>query len=172
MEQWKDVVGAEQFYEVSNYGNVRNKANGNALKPIVGTNGYPRVELAYGLNKHRSIHRLVAEAFVDNPFCFPCVNHKDENKSNNRADNLEWCTYQYNCRYGKGALARNRKIIQYDMGGNALKIWDSMKEASVSLGVNREGISECCRMVKKTCGGFMWSYANLESVRKAVNNGN
>lgn len=166
MEEWKDVVGAEQFYEVSSYGNVRNKSNGKTLKPRVGKNGYPKVELAYGLNIHRSVHRLVAEAFVNNPFSFPCVNHKDENKENNRADNLEWCTYQYNCRYGNGALARNSKVIQYDLAGNTLKTWDSMKEAAETLNLKYQGISRCCRNKRKTCGGFMWSYADLEDIRK------
>ena len=109
---------------------------------------------------------MVAEAFVPNPFGFRCVNHIDENKLNNKSENLEWCTYQYNARYGKGSLARNNKVIQYDMAGNALKIWDSMKEASETLGLKYQGISRCCRMQTKSCGGFMWSFANLEDIRK------
>lgn len=167
MEQWKNVIGAEEHYQISNLGRVKNKHTGDILKPSR-SGAYRHIELKYGVNKHCLIHRLVAEAFIPNPFNFRCVNHKDEDKENNRADNLEWCTYQYNARYGKGALSRNSKIIQYDMAGNALRIWDSIKEAEKALGLRYQGISACCRMKKKTCGGYMWSYANLEDIRKKV----
>lgn len=164
-EIWKDVVGASEYYQISNLGNIRNKITGEILKPS--TSGpYLHIELRYGINKYFSIHRMVAEAFIPNPFNFRCVNHIDENKRNNRVDNLEWCTYQYNCRYGKGALQRNHKVIQYDMAGNALKIWDSMKEASEKLNIKYQNISRCCRGKSKSAGGFMWSFANLMNVRK------
>ncbi len=165
MEIWKDVIGAEEFYEISSLGRIRNKITKNILKPSK-SGKYRHIQLKYGINKNVLIHRLVAEAFIPNPFNFRCVNHIDENKENNSADNLEWCTYQYNCKYGKGALKRNSKIIQYDMCGNAIKIWESIKEASESLGVLYQGISMCCRNKRKTCGGYMWSFASLEDVRK------
>lgn len=165
MEEWKDVVGAEGFYQISNKGRIRNKLTREILKPSR-SGKYRHIQLKYGINKNALVHRMVAEAFVPNPFNLRCVNHIDENKENNCAENLEWCTYQYNCRYGKGALKRNSKVIQYDMAGNALKIWDSMKEASERLGVAYQGISMCCRNKRKSCGGYMWSFANLEHVRK------
>lgn len=168
MEEWKDVVGAEEYYQVSNLGRIRNKITKDILKPSM-SGKYRHIELKYGINKNVLIHRLVAEAFIPNPFNFRCVNHIDENKENNRADNLEWCTYQYNNTYGKGALERNSKIIQYDMAGNALKIWESMKEAAESLNLNYQGISMCCRNKRKSCGGYMWSFANLEDIRKYSN---
>ena len=171
MEEWKDVVGAEQFYQISDLGRIRNKITKDILKPSK-SGAYRHIELRYGINKNVLIHRLVAEAFIPNPFNFRCVNHIDEDKENNCADNLEWCTYQYNCRYGNGSLARNSKIIQYDMRGNALKIWNSMKEAAECLGINYQGISSCCRNKKKSSGGFMWSFANLEDMRKYANNTN
>lgn len=165
MEEWRDVIGAEEYYQVSNLGRIRNKITKDILKPSK-SGEYRHIELRYGINKNVLIHRLVAEAFVPNPFNFRCVNHIDENKENNRADNLEWCTYQYNNTYGKGALQRNSKVIQYDMAGNALKIWESMKEASEKLGINAEGISGCCRGKKKTCGGYAWTYANIVDIKK------
>ena len=168
MEIWKDIVGAEQYYQVSSNGNVRNKVTGQIVKPSTSGN-YLHVELRYGINKHCSVHRLVAEAFIDNPFGFPCVNHKDENKENNNVENLEWCTYQYNCKYGMGSLARNSRVIQYEMNGNAIKIWDSMKEAAEVVGVKYQSISRCCRGLIKSSGGYMWSFANLEDVRKYYN---
>lgn len=164
-EKWKDVVGAEKFYQISNLGRIKNKITGDILKPST-SGGYEHIELRYGINKNVLIHRLVAEAFIANPFNFKCVNHIDENKKNNCVDNLEWCTYQYNSTYGKGALKRNSRVIQYDIAGNALKIWGSMKEASEALGLCYQSISACCRESKKTCGGYMWSFANLELVRK------
>ena len=164
MEEWRDVVGAEKYYEVSNLGKIRNKITGDILKPSK-SGGYFHIELRYGINKDCLIHRLVAQAFIPNPFNLSCVNHKDENKLNNRADNLEWCTYQYNNKYGAGALKRNQRIIQYDLSGNALKIWESMKEAAETLGIEWQGISACCRNKSKSCGGYAWTYANIVNIR-------
>ena len=167
MAEWKDVVGAENFYQVSDSGLVRNKSTGDILKPST-SGGYAHIELRYGINKNASVHRLVAEAFIPNPFNFRCVNHIDENKLNNHVENLEWCTYQYNATYGKGALQRNSRVIQFDMAGNALSIWESIKDASEKTNVLYQGISACCRGKTKSAGGYMWSYANLENIRKYV----
>lgn len=164
-EVWKDVVGAEEYYQISNLGRIKNKGNGEILRQSK-TGGYAHIELRYGINKHCLIHRLVAEAFVPNPFNYEYVNHIDENKKNNRADNLEWCTCKYNCNYGIGALQRNHSIIQYDMDGNALKIWDSMKDAEQCLHIKYQNISRCCRGDRKSAGGYKWSFAKLSSVRK------
>lgn len=164
MELWKDVVGAEEFYQVSSYGRVRNKITKDILKPSK-SGEYRHIGLRYGFNKDVLIHRLVAEAFIPNPLGLRCVNHIDENKENNRADNLEWCSYQYNTKYGQGALKRNQRIIQYDLQGNAIKIWESMKEASEELGLCYQGISNCCRGIKKSCGGYAWTYANIQNIR-------
>lgn len=163
MEVWKNVVGYEDFYQISNYGRIRNK-NGHILKPS-NTGGYCHISLRYGRKKEVLIHRLVAEAFIPNPFNYKYVNHKDENKLNNNFENLEWCTAKYNATYGKGSLARNQRVIQYDLDGNALKFWDSIKEASDILEICRQGISSCCRNIKKTAGGYAWSYANIKNVR-------
>lgn len=165
MEEWKDIVGAEEYYQVSNLGRIRNKGTKEILKPS-NSGEYRHIELRYGINKNVLIHRLVAEAFVPNPLKLRCVNHIDENKKNNRADNLEWCTYQYNVRYGQGALQRNSKIIQYDLSGNALKIWNSIKEASEDLGLRYQCISMCCRNKRKSCGGYAWTYANIVDIKK------
>lgn len=164
-EKWIDVVGAEEYYQISSFGRVKNKGTGEILNPSK-SGAYRHIELRYGINKNFLVHRMVAEAFIPNPFNLRCVNHIDENKENNHVENLEWCTYQYNATYGKGALQKNSKVIQYDMVGNALKIWESIKEAAENLGLNYQSISACCRGKRKSSGGYMWSYANLENIRK------
>lgn len=164
-ENWRDISISNGIYQISDFGRIKNSKTNKILSPSK-SGEYLHIWLSYGINKEFLIHRLVAESFIPNPYGFKCVNHKDENKLNNRVDNLEWCTYQYNVGYGKGALARNSRIIQYDMGGNAINIWESAKDAADSLEINYQGISACCRNLRKSCGGFLWSYATLEDVRK------
>lgn len=94
-EIWKDVVGYEDFYEVSNCGRIRNKNNGYIMSQYVGNNGYLMLRLGKcdkAKKKLCLVHRLVAEAFVSNPNNFLYVGHIDENRLNNYADNLKWCT--------------------------------------------------------------------------------
>jgi hypothetical protein len=169
LEQWEDVVGAEEYYQISSFGRIKNKITGDILKPSKSC-GYYHIKLCYGINKDMLIHRLVAQAFLPNPFNYQCVNHKDEDKTNNHIDNLEWCTHHYNSNYGIGALQRNQKVIQYDMQGNALKIYDSMKQAGEELGIKYQGISACCRGKNKSYGGYAWTYANIVDVKKRWKN--
>lgn len=100
-EQWKNISGYEDLYQVSNYGRVR-KTNGknNYLTPYCRSDGYEQVVLCKNSKtKTIRIHRLVAQAFIPNPSNLPEINHKDENKLNNNVDNLEWCDSSYNKNY-------------------------------------------------------------------------
>ena len=105
-EIWKDIPGYEGLYQVSNFGNIKSlnwknmgKAKNMYLKPHC--HGYLQIELFNnGVKKTYMVHRLVAQSFIDNPGGYPFVNHKDENKTNNCAWNLEWCTAKYNSNYG------------------------------------------------------------------------
>lgn len=108
-EIWKDVVGYEGFYQVSNLGQVRSvveaqkTGRGHSGKMLTQykVKGYMIVNLSkHGIAKHRGVHRLVADAFLNNPTHLPQVNHKDENPENNHVDNLEWCDSKYNVNYG------------------------------------------------------------------------
>ncbi|RFZ78320.1 endonuclease [Lacrimispora amygdalina] len=113
-EVWKPIFGYEDLYEISNYGRVKSierlvKSNNNNFrlqkesirKPTVNNRGYFSIRLCKnGKYKAQFIHRLVAIAFIDNPNNLPEVNHKDEDKKNNRVENLEWCTRKYNMNYG------------------------------------------------------------------------
>ena len=97
-EIWKDIKEYEGLYQISNLGNLISIKH-NRIKSIVVRKNqrYLRVNLwKNGKYKTFSIHRLVAESFLPNPNNFPVVNHKDGNKLNNKADNLEWCTQSHN----------------------------------------------------------------------------
>ena len=119
METWKRIEGYRNAYEVSNLGRVRSCFDGKyrILKQMISAgryNGYPMVTL-YDAPQHGikvKVHRLVAEAFIPNPSRLPVINHIDEDRTNNKASNLEWCTVQYNTTYGKSrekAVATWRK---------------------------------------------------------------
>lgn len=106
-EEWKDVENYEGLYQVSNLGKVKSLKDNNGkprekiMKQEKTKNGYLRIMLCKNGKRERFlVHRLVAQAFLENPSNLPCVNHIDENKENNQVDNLEWCTYQYNLTYG------------------------------------------------------------------------
>lgn len=104
-EVWKDIQGYDGKYSISNFGNVRSNHYGKKriLKPMRNAgiyNGYLTVTLYNNsVGKKVKIHRLVAEAFLPNPNNLPVINHKDEDKTNNKVDNLEWCTKLYNNTY-------------------------------------------------------------------------
>ena len=101
MEEWRAVPGYEGLYEVSNMGNVRNVRRNTLLRLPKTNNGYIRISLCKnGIKTGLTVHRLVAETFIPNPDNLPEVNHKDEDKTNNRVENLEWCDHKYNMNYG------------------------------------------------------------------------
>ena len=115
-----------------------------------------------GKEKKQRIHRLVAVAFLDNPFNYTDINHKDEIKTNNNVNNLEWCSYQYNNNYGtrNKRLSKNsgRKIVQFDLNGKKIKIWRSIQKAANYYGVKRTTICGCCAGRQHTSCGYIWRY--------------
>ena len=92
----------------------------------------------------------------------PQINHKDENKLNNHVDNLEWCSVAYNNSYGTHSLrvakSNWKKIVQYDLKGNFIKKWNSIKEAGETLNICKSSISLCLVNKYKSAGGFIWEY--------------
>ena len=164
-EQWKKVNGFTK-YEVSNTGKVRN-VHTKELKAIrKSKTGYSITDLKENGEKHtKYIHRLVAEAFVENAFSFPCVNHIDENKSNNHADNLEWCTTAYNNAYGtknqRCSETKTKrigvKVSMVDRHTNeVIKTFRSITEASKFIGVTKQGIAWALKSEEHTCCGYRW----------------
>ena len=131
-------------------------SNGRILERNVGTTGYYRVNLSKDSNVLQvRVHRLVAEAFVPNPQNLPCINHKDENKINNRAGNLEWCTFAYNNTYNNKQLCQATKVFQYSKEGHLIAEFESIAEAERTVIGRRSNIGACCSGRTKTCGGYV-----------------
>lgn len=174
MEIWKDIVGYEGLYQVSNYGRVYSHLTERILRHHNCLKGYARLILRKnGSNYGHTVHRLVALAFIDNPNNFPEVNHKDENPRNNVVDNLEWCTHQYNNTYGT-KIARmvahtdysviadknSKPVAQYDLNGNYIRSWKSLQDCSSSLGYDNSAIAKCCNNKLLQVYGYQWRYIN------------
>lgn len=181
-EIWKDIKDYEGLYQVSNLGRVKSLSKkhkikgGNfyytdemILKNIQKKDGYEVVNLSKNnISTKKSVHRLVAQAFIPNKHNYKCVNHKDENKRNNKADNLEWCSYSYNNNYGthikrqKEKLTNNKKrsiaVVQYDLKKNKIKEYPSMREAQRQTKISYIDISNVCKNKRKTAGGYKWKY--------------
>lgn len=170
-EIWKDVVGWEGLYQVSSYGRVKSfrKREPRLLSTCVGTHGYCVVLLhdGNGQRKNERVHRLVAQAFIPNPNNYPYINHKDEDKTNNQVENLEWCTPKYNLNYGtaikrrseaiKASPVKQRKaVIQLSLSGEFIKEYRSTKEASEETSIDRRRISCAINHVGKQARGYLW----------------
>ena len=179
-EIWKDIEGYEGLYQVSNQGRVRsldrcvnhggrsNKGlslkKGKILSQGKDGNGYPSVMLSKNSKtKRRHVYRFVAELFVPNPYNLPEVNHKDENKMNSCADNLEWCTRSYNNSYNglakKKGKMRKKPIIQMDMDGNELVYWFSATDCQEETGWFVSNILNVCHGKAKSAYNHMWKFA-------------
>lgn len=163
-EIFKDIRNYEGLYQISNKGNVRSIiSNNKILKPHLTKKGYLSVKLYNGgKKKDFLVHRLVADAFIGNPQCLDTVNHKNEIKNDNRVENLEWMSLYDNNRYGSHDYRMANKlcvpIIQYDLNGNFIKEWKSMKSVQEEKGFRISHISECCLGKQKTSYGYIWKY--------------
>ena len=189
-EIWKDVKGYEGYYQVSNMGRVKSMRvlktpkNGKICRKNVFLSTKASHDKQYitvalcrdGEKKPIQVHRLVAEAFVPNPNSLPFVNHKDENPSNNCADNLEWCTHEYNLQY---SMERNKPyktkrerpknellpLCAYTLSGEFVGRFDSVWDAIEKLGIEsktprcvRSNIRMCCKGKAKSAFGYTWRY--------------
>ena len=156
-----DIKGYEGIYAITSCGKVWSYKAKRFLKTHKSSKGYERVELYKDNNcKRLTIHKLVATAYIPNPYNLPQVNHKDENKENNSVNNLEWCTNKYNSNYGtrneRMSKAKMKKVLCIELN----RIFDSGLQAQKQLKIAVSRISECCSGKSKTAGGYHWQYAD------------
>ena len=173
MEHWQPVKGYDGLYEVSDQGRVKSLKYGKEkiLKSGKSPHGYLLVNLCKdGQCKSITVHRLVAEAFIQTPNNLETVNHKDENKLNNAASNLEWMSKRDNNNYG----TRNKRISEtlindnnkskavqmFDRQGNLLAVFPSAREAQRVTEIAQSSICLCCNGKRKCAGGFKWRFAS------------
>jgi len=203
-EEWKPVKGFEGLYEVSNYGRIKflsRSGRTDFIKRIISSKtrcNYWRVSIYHnGICKQYAVHRLVAIAFIPNPNNLPQVNHKDENKLNPIASNLEWCDQKYNSRYGtmpermrrhmirrrnegynipkvvggRGGIGGRKPITiyQYRTDGEYISSYKSQKEACKANNISTSNINDALKGRVGTAGGFVWSYTkDKEEIEKRL----
>lgn len=172
-EIWKDISGYNGKYQVSTLGRIKSFAqdhtNGKIKTGNTTAKGYLTILLYddYGGSKWYPIHRLVASAFLPNDLNLPQVNHKNENKTDNTVDNLEWCTNEYNNRYGTRALRAKKsneccastslRVYSVDCNG-VTTYYDSIGDAERKTGCSHTNIVRTLKGRSKTCGGKQWFY--------------
>ena len=175
IEEWRDIPNFEGLYLISNFGNVKSverfKRNNTGTQFVnerlrvlnPDKDGYLKVCLSKdGKHYVKSIHRLVAEAFIPNPDNLPVINHKNEDKQDNRVENLEWCTVQYNTMYGTGrirtSMKQGKSVEQLDLDGNVIDEFYSMCVAAKITGIPQPNIHKVCNGTRRTAGGYKWRY--------------
>ena len=175
-EIWKDIVGYEGLYQVSNMGRVRSKER---IFESKGTGRYKRNAQILSLGKHSKgyltvtlfkngkykrflIHRLVAKSFLPRDIFKNQVNHIDGNKTNNNISNIEWCDSSENQIHRRDILkkkfAPGKPVIQIDNKGNNIREFESISQAAKSTGIKSQNISCVCQGKNRQAGGFRWEF--------------
>jgi hypothetical protein len=185
-EVWKDVAGYSGLYQISNLGRVKSTEKlhriGNGAYqprperirvPRLNTDGYYKLMLSKdGVKKMYAIHRLIAMAFIPNPESKPCINHKNGVKTDNRIENLEWCTYSENNFHKYRVLGykdvkpvgkdhwKSMPVARLNEHGETIETFDSITDAARKYGLSLGNLSRACKGIYKTSGGFKWKILN------------
>lgn len=180
-EIWKDIKDYEGLYQVSNLGRIKSLAkpdfNGKTKDSFIMKldthSPYTSIQLSKkGKSKYFLVHRLVALAFIPDYFEGAVINHKDENKRNNNADNLEWCTVQHNNRYGSRSFniseANSTPVVGINVQTGSQIFLKSMTEAE-GLGFSSAHISYCASGKIKIHGGYKWKKLNKDTYFEQIN---
>lgn len=186
-EVWKEIDGYDGRYLVSNYGRVVRVENGGNVEVAINVNscGYWQLHLKDEKKRRTvTIHRLVATHFIPNPKSLPQINHKDGDKKNNRADNLEWCTASYNTKHAfdnglkentRKAAARtapkrhpafvaghvrssSKRIEVTKISTGEKFVYSSANEAARQLGLTQGNLSAAARGAIKSTMGYTAKY--------------
>lgn len=175
-EMWL-TIRPNKNYEVSNFGNIRNKKTKRILKPSISNKGYYLITLSDNCKSHTyAIHKLVMEHFNRCAFDYEVINHIDSNKLNNNINNLEYVTQRENCikawknnlcekvrekatgRKHNTNIKTSKKVIQLDLQGNVIAEYLSVRDAERQTGINNSNIIRSCKNPNKKAGGFIWNY--------------
>lgn len=179
-EKWALACGCDSRYAISTFGRVASLSflyyqrdypcyRKQRIKSQSLHSGYYSTNIIKdGKERLYQVHRLVAETFIPNPNNLPCVNHKDEDKTNNHVENLEWCTYQYNLRYGEQYrvralkalkdLSARKPVVQLAIDGTYINTHRSIYYAALTTGIEKPSIRQNLCGKRKTAGGFRWVY--------------
>lgn len=186
-EEWRFIPHTDELYMISNMGRVKSvdsvryykrykrTCKSRIRKQFPNWQGYLAcfVSNRNGEKIGIRIHKVVCDVFIPNPDNLPCVNHKDENKQNNRVDNLEHCTYAYNLAYGSREGEKDVPVLQYDLQGNFIKEYKSVTQAAVETNTNRRSISNATHGWAKSAGGYMWRLkgeGNIQNIEQHTEN--
>lgn len=186
-EEWKDIKDYEGLYQVSNYGRIKSfkyKKTRILKASAISTERYFVLTLSKNnIKRYTTVHRLVAQMFIPNPNNYSIINHKDCNKHNNHANNLEWCTISYNMlhaikngkiniEYLKSKIPHyygkqnhnSRAVFVYNLDNKYIGKFDCIREAKDSLNINAPNASthivQCCKGKRNKAYGYKWRYAD------------
>ena len=169
-EIWRTVVIKGEIYDnykISNLGrlinlNYRRTGKAKLMEPFDNGHGYLQVHLSKNkITKTFLVHRLVSEIFIPNPNNLTEINHIDEDKTNNRVDNLEWKSHKGNCNHGtrnkRMAKTKSKKVLQFTLDGVFVREWESTRECGRN-GFDNSSVCQCCNGKKPHYKGFKWCY--------------
>ena len=166
---WRDILHYEGLYQISNYGDIWDVKNQVLLKPSLNHHGYYDVKLTNQYGKHvtESIHRLVALTWVENPNPkeFNCVNHKDEVKTNNYYENLEWCTRAYNVSYSMKGRHKSPEHLE-KLRAHYKTMWVNNTHPMLGKTQSEESNKKNSESNKQ----YVWATNGIENVRLKKDN--